>query len=219
MATQYAASAVPELGAAEVAALAAAAREAQAGWEEAGFGARGEVLARLRKWLLRNSERVIETIVSETGKAYEDAQLLDLGYTLSALSFWERRAEGYLHERRRWSRSPLLPGRRVVTRWVPRGLVGVIGPWNYPLLNSFGDAIPALMAGNSVILKPSELTPLTSLLLAEGLARVRTAGGRLRRRDRRSRHGRGGRGRRRLRDVHRLDGDRPGASRCARPRR
>ena len=45
----------------------------------------------------------------------------------------------------------------------------MIGPWNYPLLNSFGDAIPALAAGNSVLLKPSELTPLTSLLVAEGL--------------------------------------------------
>ena len=45
----------------------------------------------------------------------------------------------------------------------------MIGPWNYPLTNSFGDCIPALAAGNSVILKPSEVTPLTSLLLAEGL--------------------------------------------------
>ncbi len=45
----------------------------------------------------------------------------------------------------------------------------MIGPWNYPLTNSFGDCIPALAAGNSVILKPSEVTPLTSLLMAEGL--------------------------------------------------
>ncbi len=45
----------------------------------------------------------------------------------------------------------------------------MIGPWNYPLTNSFGDCIPALMAGNSVILKPSEVTPLTSMLMAEGL--------------------------------------------------
>ncbi len=45
----------------------------------------------------------------------------------------------------------------------------MIGPWNYPLTNSFGDCIPALMAGNSVILKPSEITPLTSMLLAEGM--------------------------------------------------
>jgi acyl-CoA reductase-like NAD-dependent aldehyde dehydrogenase len=54
-----------------------------------------------------------------------------------------------------------------VVRHRPYGVVGVIGPWNYPLTNSFGDCIPALMAGNSVVLKPSEITPLTNLMLAD----------------------------------------------------
>ncbi|MDN3028084.1 aldehyde dehydrogenase family protein [Streptomyces sp. S.PB5] len=53
------------------------------------------------------------------------------------------------------------------TRRVPLGVVGVIGPWNNPLLNSFGDAIPALAAGNAVVLKPSEHTPLTALLMEQ----------------------------------------------------
>jgi len=48
-------------------------------------------------------------------------------------------------------------------------VVGVIGPWNYPIANCFGDAVPALMAGNAVILKPSEVTPLSSLLVLEGM--------------------------------------------------
>ena len=63
-------------------------------------------------------------------------------------------------------------GRKLVVRYRPVGLVGVIGPWNYPLTNSFGDCIPAMAAGNAVILKPAEATPLTSLLLAEGMAEV-----------------------------------------------
>ena len=63
----------------------------------------------------------------------------------------------------------LVKGKKLILRYRPLGLIGVIGPWNYPLTNSFGDCIPALAAGNSVILKPSEVTPLTSLLLAEGL--------------------------------------------------
>ena len=58
----------------------------------------------------------------------------------------------------------------MVVRYAPVGVVGVIGPWNYPLNNSFGDCIPALAAGNAVVLKPSEITPLTSLLMAEMLA-------------------------------------------------
>ncbi len=161
---------VPELDAAAVAELAESARAAQPVWAALGFDGRAKVFARLRRWFFDNSERVIATIVSETGKTYEDAQLLELGYAVSALSFWSHHAGEYLGERRSFARSPLVAGRRLVTRYEPRGLIGVIGPWNYPLLNSFGDAIPALAAGNSVLLKPSELTPLTSLLMAEALA-------------------------------------------------
>ena len=62
-----------------------------------------------------------------------------------------------------------MKGKKLILRFRPLGLIGVIGPWNYPLTNSFGDCIPALAAGNSVILKPSEITPLTSLLLAEAM--------------------------------------------------
>ena len=154
----------------ELAALAARAREVQPAWAALSFSERGGVLHAMQRWLLEHSERVIATIVSETGKAYEDAQTLELGYAVSALSFWARHARGFLAERRVLARTPLIAGRRLLTRYVPRGLVGVIGPWNYPLLNSFGDVIPALAGGNSVLLKPSELTPLTSLLVAEGLA-------------------------------------------------
>ena len=70
-------------------------------------------------------------------------------------------------------------------RYRPVGVVGVIGPWNYPLTNTFGDVMPALMAGNSVVMKPSEITPLTSLLLAEGAEAVGLPAGRLSGRDRR----------------------------------
>jgi acyl-CoA reductase-like NAD-dependent aldehyde dehydrogenase len=160
---------VPTLEGPALAGLAASGRAAQPQWAAIGFDERARVLQRMQRWLLDNAERVIETIVSETGKAYEDAQLLELGYGVSALSFWSRHASDYLSERRSLARTPLIAGRRLLTRYAPRGLVGVIGPWNYPLLNSFGDAIPAMAAGNSVLLKPSELTPLTSLLVAEGL--------------------------------------------------
>ena len=77
-------------------------------------------------------------------------------------------------------------GRRLVVRYAPLGVVGVIGPWNYPLNNSFGDCIPALAAGNAVVLKPSEVTPLTSLLMAEMLAECGHPGGRLPGRHRRA---------------------------------
>jgi acyl-CoA reductase-like NAD-dependent aldehyde dehydrogenase len=161
---------VPILEASELRDMAARAREAQPQWAAIGFDGRGRIVRRAQKWMLDNAERVIGTVVSESGKTQEDAQLADLGYTVSALGFWAKQAAGYLADERvpSWN-NPVAIGRKLVIRYVPVGVVGVIGPWNYPIANSFGDCIPALMAGNAVILKPSEVTPLSSVLMAEML--------------------------------------------------
>jgi acyl-CoA reductase-like NAD-dependent aldehyde dehydrogenase len=160
---------VPDLDAQQVAELARRGRAAQPAWEALGFAGRGRVLRRAQRWLMDSSDRVIETIVSETGKAWEDAQAAEVAYGASAFGFWAKQAPRYLADERVKSAAIFVKGKQLVLRYRPLGLVGVIGPWNYPLTNSFGDCIPALAAGNSVILKPSEVTPLTSLLLAEGL--------------------------------------------------
>ena len=160
---------VPDLGPAEVAALVHAARVAQPAWEALGYEGRGRVLLRMQRWVVDHAQRVIETVVSETGKAYEDAQLADWMYGANAFGFWANNAPKYLADERIKSASPLLKGKKLVLRHRPLGVIGVIGPWNYPLTNSVGDCIPALAAGNAVVLKPSEVTPLTSMLIAEGL--------------------------------------------------
>jgi acyl-CoA reductase-like NAD-dependent aldehyde dehydrogenase len=161
---------VPLLGAEAVAELAARGREAQVQWDAIGFEGRARIMRRAQKWMLDNAARVIEVVVSESGKTYEDAQLADLGYTVAALGFWAKEGPKYLADERvpSWN-NPVAAGKKLIIRYAPVGLVGVIGPWNYPIANSFGDCIPALMAGNSVILKPSEVTPLSSLLMAEML--------------------------------------------------
>ncbi len=161
--------AVPDLDAAAVAELAKRGRAAQVGWDAYGFEGRAGVLRRMQKWLMDNADRVTETIVSETGKTYEDARLAEVAYGGGAFGFWARNAEKYLEDERVSTAAVAVKGKRLILRHRPLGLIGVIGPWNYPLMNSFGDCIPALAAGNSVICKPSEVTPLTSLLLAEGL--------------------------------------------------
>jgi acyl-CoA reductase-like NAD-dependent aldehyde dehydrogenase len=161
---------VPDMSAQDVTELARRGRAAQPGWEALGFEGRGQILKRMQRWVIDNADRIITTICGETGKTYEDAQIAELSYGAAAFGFWADKAPHYLADERFWSSSIFLKGKRLVLRYRPVGLVGVIGPWNYPLTNSFGDCIPALAAGNSVILKPSEITPLTSLLLAEGLA-------------------------------------------------
>jgi acyl-CoA reductase-like NAD-dependent aldehyde dehydrogenase len=163
---------VDALGAGQVAALVAEARAAQPGWVALGFEGRAKKLRDFRTWLVANRKRVIASLVAEGGKTPEDAMLGDLWYVCDALGFWGRKARDYLADERVRTHSPLLLGKKVVVRYRPIGVVGVIGPWNYPLSNTFGDVIPALMAGNSVVMKPSEITPLTGLLLAEGAVAV-----------------------------------------------
>jgi acyl-CoA reductase-like NAD-dependent aldehyde dehydrogenase len=160
---------VPDLDASAVAEIAARGRAAQPGWEAYGFDGRAQVLLRMQKWLMDNADQVTETIVSETGKTYEDARLAEVAYGGGAFGFWAKNAEKYLADERVSTAAVAVKGKKLILRHRPLGLIGVIGPWNYPLMNSFGDCIPALAAGNSVICKPSEVTPLTSLLLAEGL--------------------------------------------------
>jgi acyl-CoA reductase-like NAD-dependent aldehyde dehydrogenase len=160
---------VPDLSGEDVARLARLARAAQPGWEAIGFDGRGQVLRRMQKWLVDNQERVIETLCAETGKAYEDALIAEILYGQSAFGFWAKTAPRYLADERVRSSSVFVAGKKLIVRYRPLGLIGVIGPWNYPLTNSFGDCIPALAAGNSVLLKPATATPLTSLLLAEAL--------------------------------------------------
>lgn len=102
----------------------------------------------------------------------------------------------------------MLPGATSVrVRYQPKGAVGVISPWNYPLTLAVSDAVAALMAGNAVVIKPDSQTP-TALALAEllyqaGAARTVRGGARTGRRCRPGHHGH-----HRLRDVHRIVGDR-----------
>src|ERR1700733_11989738 len=114
---------VPVLGAAELAAMAARAREAQPQWEAIGFEGRARVMRRAQKWMLDNAERVLECVVGETGKTYEDAQLADLGYTVSALGFWAKEGPKYLADEHvpSWN-NPVAAGKKLIIRYAPVGL-------------------------------------------------------------------------------------------------
>ena len=160
---------VPQNTPEEVTAAVERARIAQAEWQAIGFEGRGKILRRAQKWTTENADRIATTIVSETGKTFEDAILAEVSYAAAGFGFWAKQAPRYLADEKVSTSNPFVLGRQLVVRYAPAGVVGVIGPWNYPLTNSFGDCIPALAAGNSVVLKPASLTPLTSQLMREGL--------------------------------------------------
>jgi acyl-CoA reductase-like NAD-dependent aldehyde dehydrogenase len=152
----------------DVAEMAARARRAQPGWHAAGFAERAKVLSRFQKWMCDNAERIIDTEMSESGKTREDVTI-ELSLVIASAGFWAKNAAKYLRDEKVKTSSPFLLGRKTLVRYEPIGVAAIIGPWNYPLANNIGDVFPALAAGNTVILKPSSVTPLTSLVTEEGL--------------------------------------------------
>jgi delta 1-pyrroline-5-carboxylate dehydrogenase len=89
-----------------------------------------------------------------------------------SIRFWERKAARHLRDERVRGRGPLVWGRKLIVRRRPHGVVGVIAPWNYPLGVAIGDSAPALIPGNAVVIKPSEITPLTTTMVVDDLVRA-----------------------------------------------
>jgi acyl-CoA reductase-like NAD-dependent aldehyde dehydrogenase len=158
---------LPAASAEDVAQAVARARAAQALWEKKSFRERADVLFRYRDLLVDHQERLADILTAETGKPKDEAYGNELFYLYDAIGFWAKNAARYLAPEK--IRPHLLKTKKVVSTHGPLGVIGIISPWNFPLALTIGDAIPALMAGNAVIIKPSELTPM-SALFAAGLA-------------------------------------------------
>ncbi len=163
---------VDDLTAAEVTALVERARVAQRTWAQTTLKERARLMIAWRRWLVDHREEVVDIVVSENGKTREDALLAELFYLVDAMGYWAKAAPKLIGEERVKAHSPLLFGRTVSVKYDPLGVVGVIAPWNYPLTLSIGDVIPALMAGNAVVVKPSEITPLATARVIEAAREV-----------------------------------------------
>src|SRR4051794_36856160 len=98
---------VPDMGAAEVKHLIDVARAAQPGWAEMGFEARAKVLYRARKWIIDNRDRVVRTVVEETGKTPEDALLSEVFFIADSFGYWAKTAPKHLKDEKVKSHSPL----------------------------------------------------------------------------------------------------------------
>ncbi len=149
----------------DVAHAVARARQAQITWQEKNFRERANFLYRFRDLLLDHQEKFAEVLTSETGKPRAEFYGNELFYACDAISFWAKYAARYLKPEK--IRPHLLKTKQVFSTHNPVGVVGIISPWNFPLVLTIGEAIPALMAGNAVIVKPSELTPLSALFGVE----------------------------------------------------
>jgi acyl-CoA reductase-like NAD-dependent aldehyde dehydrogenase len=153
-----------------VRAAVARAREAAAWWGGLGFAERRRRLLSWRSALTRRIDELAGLITAETGKPRDDARL-ECVLVVAHLDWAARHAEKVL--RRRKVASGLLMLQEASTvEYQPCGVIGVIGPWNYPAHTPMGSISYALAAGNAVVFKPSELTPGVGCALAESFARV-----------------------------------------------
>ncbi len=134
-------------------------RANQPEWEAMGVDGRHHWLAKLRDWLLDNSERVLDTMQAETGKVRADAAN-EPTYLADLINFYGANAAKFIGEEAVRPHSPLLATKKLRVQYRPHPVVGIVSPWNFPLVLALGDAIPALQAGAAVVVKPSEFTPL-----------------------------------------------------------
>jgi succinate-semialdehyde dehydrogenase/glutarate-semialdehyde dehydrogenase len=175
---------VPVGTAADVIAAFARARAVQRGWAARPVRERAAVLLRYHDLVLDRQGPLLDLIQAENGKArvWAFEEIMDQAVTAR---YYARLAPRALRPHRRLSALPGLVSTRVLHQ--PKGVVGVISPWNYPLVLAVSDALAALVAGNGVVIKPDSQTPFTALAafelleeagLPEGLVQVVTGPGR-----------------------------------------
>ena len=146
------------------------AREAQRAWARTSFAQRRAILLRYHDLVLDRQDEILDLLQLESGKARRHAfeEVLD-GAIVAR--YYAHTAEGFLRPRRRQGAFPLLTATYEYHH--PLGVVGIIAPWNYPLTLSISDAVPALAAGNGVVIKPDRQTPYSTLW---GVATLEEAG-------------------------------------------
>ncbi len=132
------------------------AREAQPGWASRTFSDRVEVLRRAARAMLQDRAEALRLMRDEVGKLEVDALMSEVLGPLDQVGSWAS-VIGPAIERRRVRLNPInFPRKKAWIDRVPRGVIGIIAPWNYPVATLFRTVIPALLCGNAVVLKPSE---------------------------------------------------------------
>jgi acyl-CoA reductase-like NAD-dependent aldehyde dehydrogenase len=162
-----------ELGRVRVAAaeeiLAAVERSRQTfkNWRSSTFFERKSLVMNAREVILAEMDEMAELISSESGKPIAEAISMEIAPVLDLMQWIARRAEKMLRPRRVGIGMFALMGRSSQIIYQPLGVIGIIPAWNYPFSIPLGEAVMAVMAGNTVVIKPSELTPLVGLKIGE----------------------------------------------------
>ncbi|WP_319431259.1 aldehyde dehydrogenase family protein [Mycobacterium sp. RTGN5] len=155
-------------------AVAAKARELrlfQTEWETIGPRGRKAWMQKWQDWILDNADHLTEVLMSESGKSRNDASLEPVAIA-DSIKYWAGNAEVFLADAHPKPHSLVYRMKKLTTVYRPYQLVGIIEPWNFPLAMLALDVVPALAAGAAVLLKPSEVTPLSAIEFARGWTEV-----------------------------------------------
>ena len=146
------------------------ARHASTAWVNLGFSGRKKVLLTWSKYIISNLDQIAALASLETGKPISDAKL-EVSMAVSHIGWAARHAEDVMRTSYR-APGALMANMSATVERSPLGVIGVIGPWNYPIFTPVGSIAYALAAGNTVVFKPSEYTPGVGLWLEEGFNTV-----------------------------------------------
>src|SRR5215470_1387962 len=149
------------------------ARAAQPEWARKSFGQRARIILRARKIVLGELEDIAKLISRETGKPVDEAISMEIVPTLDLMHYFARETANLLKPQKIDIGQYGLMGRSSTIVYQPFGVIGIISPWNFPWATPLDEVVMALMAGNSVVVKPSELTPLTALKIADVFQRAK----------------------------------------------
>ncbi len=155
-------------------AVAAKARELrlfQPEWEALGAKGRKPWLLKFQDWILDNAEHITDVLQSETAKPRAEASI-EAPMSADLLNYWARNAEAFLADRHPRPHSLLMMTKRLTTVYRPYPVVGLIIPWNFPFANAALDGIAPLAAGAALLLKPSEVTPLSAVEFVRGWTEI-----------------------------------------------
>jgi acyl-CoA reductase-like NAD-dependent aldehyde dehydrogenase len=140
------------------------ARKASLDWRDLPFEERARYMLKARSVLLDHLDQVADTLCQDTGKPRLEA-MTELFIACDALTFYARKAKKLLRDERKPIH--LMKTKKLVLSYRPMGVIGLITPWNFPFILSLNPSVQALMAGNTVVLKPSEFTPFTGSAIGE----------------------------------------------------
>jgi len=151
----------------EVEAAVLRARKAQREWATRSFEERAEFLWRLVDQIVARQDEIVDLVIKETGKPRNEAVTMEVMAPCMQISHYAKHASRYLKSTKRRASGLMRFSKKVSLTYQPLGVVGLITPWNGPVALAANPLAQALMAGNAVVHKPSEVTPLSAVLLKE----------------------------------------------------